>query len=136
MQNHMISSWELRLDPDDKQKRVFFKIDVPAANGTTRTVARRYNQFAAFHENILCRVMSDKQLATIGEFPGKRFFGSSTEPAFVEERKKLLQAWLTAVVAVINEHAVLLPALEEFLYPADVVENEMLIFRKAKARPP
>ena len=28
MPNHVISSWELRLDPDDKQKRVFFKIDV------------------------------------------------------------------------------------------------------------
>jgi hypothetical protein len=28
MPTHVISSWELRLDPDDKQKRVFFKIDV------------------------------------------------------------------------------------------------------------
>jgi hypothetical protein len=105
---------------------------VPVANGTTRTVARRYNQFADFHENKLCRVLSDKQLAAIGEFPGKRFFGSSTEPAFVEERKKGLQAWLTAVVALINEHPRLQPALEEFLCPADVLENEMLIFRKAK----
>ena len=28
MQSLLISSWELRLDPDDKQGHVFFKIDV------------------------------------------------------------------------------------------------------------
>ena len=76
-----------------------------AAGISQWTVRRRYREFAELHKVLLdqvsgAAVAGQPAALTLPPLPGKRIFGSSVDPAFVQERREGLQVYLRKLCAI------------------------------------
>ena len=85
------------VDPSNEQKYTEYVIAIQTGQRKWK-VARRYREFRQLHSH-LQKDMEDLGInLKLPNLPSKKFFGSSLDPEFVEDRRKALQGYLDQLI--------------------------------------